>query len=75
MSQIMCNQEKIFPILGQLSEIHKTSLARLLCDNTASVGSIQRWPLRKFATGNPRLPCTSRVIPRVDLGPWEEGTI
>ncbi|KAK3887752.1 hypothetical protein Pcinc_008156 [Petrolisthes cinctipes] len=59
----------------QLVELHKTSLARIICDNVAEMGSIQRWPLRTYATGNPRLPCTSGSIPRVDLGAWEEGDI
>lgn len=56
----------------QLTELHKTSLARILCDNIPELGSIQRWPLRNYATGNPRLPCSSQSIPRMDLGAWEE---
>ncbi|KAG7153626.1 Chorion peroxidase-like 1 [Homarus americanus] len=59
----------------QLAEVHHTSLSRILCDNVPELGSIQRWPLRNFATGNPRLPCSSQSIPRVDLGPWEEGDL
>ncbi|KAK8747999.1 hypothetical protein OTU49_016263 [Cherax quadricarinatus] len=55
----------------QLAELHKVSIARILCDNVPELGSIQRWPLRNFATGNPRLPCSSTSIPRVDLDPWE----
>ncbi|XP_071545466.1 LOW QUALITY PROTEIN: salivary peroxidase/catechol oxidase-like [Panulirus ornatus] len=73
-------QTSVFPFLSQspseqLAEIHKSSLARVLCDNVPEMGSIQRWPLRKYATGNPRLPCSSMSIPRVDLGAWEEGDL
>ncbi|CAL4242807.1 unnamed protein product, partial [Meganyctiphanes norvegica] len=57
----------------QLEEIHRSSLARILCDNSDSLGSIQRWPLRIYSTGNPRLPCSSAMIPSLNLGPWEEG--
>ncbi|XP_063854185.1 chorion peroxidase-like [Scylla paramamosain] len=56
----------------QLAEIHKFSLARLLCDNVPELLSIQRWPLRVFATGNPRLPCSSLSIPKLDIDLWEE---
>nr|XP_045600702.1 peroxidase-like [Procambarus clarkii] len=59
----------------QLAEIHKVSLARILCDNIPELGSIQRWPLRQYATGNPRLPCSSSSIPRVNLDSWEEDDI
>ncbi|XP_045119101.1 peroxidase-like [Portunus trituberculatus] len=55
----------------QLAEIHKSSLARLLCDNVPELFSVQRWPLRVYATGNPRLPCSSLSIPKLNLDPWE----
>lgn len=58
----------------QLAEIHKSSLARLLCDNVPELSSVQRWPLRIFATGNPRLPCSSLSIPTLNLDPWEENS-
>ncbi|KAG0722502.1 Peroxidasin [Chionoecetes opilio] len=58
----------------QLAVIHKTSLARILCDNIPELASIQRWPLRVFSTANPRLPCSSFSIPKIYLDPWDEST-
>ncbi|KAB7502778.1 Chorion peroxidase, partial [Armadillidium nasatum] len=59
----------------QLREIHHTTLSRILCDTIPDLGSIQKWPLRKFDTNNPRLPCSSNTIPRFSLAEWEEGDI
>ncbi|KAK3872865.1 hypothetical protein Pcinc_022120 [Petrolisthes cinctipes] len=43
----------------QLREIHKVSLARVLCDTVLEMRSIQRWPLNLESPYNPRC----RVIP------------
>ncbi|KAK7085338.1 hypothetical protein SK128_027614, partial [Halocaridina rubra] len=59
----------------QLMQIRKISLARVICDNLPELGSMQRWPFRNYATGNPRLPCSSQSIPRMDYGAWEEGDL
>ncbi|XP_064095412.1 peroxidase-like [Macrobrachium nipponense] len=59
----------------QLVQIRRISLSRILCDNVPELGSIQRWPFRTFSTGNPRLPCSSQSIPRMDYGAWEEGDL
>ncbi|KAA0203447.1 hypothetical protein HAZT_HAZT005700, partial [Hyalella azteca] len=43
---------------SELEEVRKSSLAALLCQNVEGLGAVQRWPLRTFGEGNPRLPCT-----------------
>jgi len=57
----------------QLDSIRKSSLARIICDNTNDVVTIQRrvmlLPDHKI---NPRLPCGTGEIPRVNLNHWRD---
>jgi len=57
--------------LEQLHEIRKFTLSRLLCDNTDTIDTVQ---IHAFVLPdhkvNPRVPCNSGVIPRLDLTKW-----
>lgn len=52
---------------GQLAEIQKTSLARVLCDNGDAIATVQRNPL---LMGN-RVTCLFN-IPGINFAPWQE---
>lgn len=59
--------------LEQLASIRKFSLARLLCDNTDQIETIQRHALvLPDPQLNPRESCQSSVIPRLDLSWWRD---
>ena len=65
------DQQRAFT-LSQLDQIRKTSMARIICDNTDDVDSIQ--PLAfKTATSrsNAVRLCSEPSIPRVDLGAFD----
>ena len=57
--------------IEQLKEIRGFTMARLLCDNTDRIETLQ---LRVFVLPdlkiNPRVSCHSGVIPRLDLTKW-----
>ena len=61
----------------QLNEIRKSSLARLICDNTQDIEDVQplalELPDEEF---NPKIYCDSGLlilgIPSVDLSQWRE---
>ena len=57
--------------IEQLKEIRSFTMARLLCDNTDRIESLQ---MRVFVLPdlkiNPRVSCRSGVIPRLDLTKW-----
>lgn len=59
--------------LEQLQEIRKMTLSRLLCDNTDNVETVQVHayvlPDKKI---NPRVPCHSNAIPRIDFSKWKD---
>ncbi|KFM73005.1 Peroxidase, partial [Stegodyphus mimosarum] len=55
---------------GQLEEIYKSSMARLLCDNSDRLEEIQRWALRSISAENPVMKCSE--IPEVNLKVWTE---
>ncbi|XP_057375077.2 peroxidase-like [Daphnia carinata] len=57
----------------QLNEIRKTSLARIVCDNS-QVEEIQPMVFKMPSTINPIVSCQSSAIPRMSLLPWQEGT-
>ncbi|XP_059486654.1 chorion peroxidase-like [Neocloeon triangulifer] len=64
------NQPSSFT-LEQLNEIRKTSLARIICDNSAGLTRIQ--PLvfwQQDDSRNPIVSCDSSLIPRVSLDAW-----
>ncbi|XKL68847.1 hypothetical protein PGB90_006616 [Kerria lacca] len=57
----------------QLQEIRKTRLARVVCDNTDLIDTIQMWPMvLPDHEINPRVPCRSQVIPSIDLTKWAD---
>ena len=57
--------------LEQLKEIRGYTVARLLCDNTDRIETVQ---MRAFVLPdhkiNPRVPCNSGIIPRIDFTKW-----
>ncbi|EFX87909.1 hypothetical protein DAPPUDRAFT_42141, partial [Daphnia pulex] len=56
---------------AQLAEIRKVALARLLCENSDTIGEVTRSVFdlpHNFL--NPRVPC--RSLPPLDLTPWRE---
>ena len=59
--------------LEQLNEIRKIKLSRIICDNTDEIDSIQVYvmvlPDHQI---NPRVPCKSGVLPRIDLTKWRD---
>ncbi|GAU92502.1 hypothetical protein RvY_04578 [Ramazzottius varieornatus] len=57
----------------QLAEIRKSSLARVLCDNTDSFAMQRRVMVEPipFMNINPKLPCNQ--IPSIDLSIWRAG--
>lgn len=58
---------------AQLEEIRKSRLARVLCDNTDLIQTIQTYPLvLPDHEINPRVSCKSSIIPYMDLTKWAE---
>jgi len=58
---------------GQLQEIRKTSLARVICDCMDDVDKIQPFVFLQPDTKlNPRSPCTDSTIPQLNLAAWKE---
>ncbi|XP_071539893.1 peroxidase-like [Panulirus ornatus] len=59
--------------LPQLESIRTTSLARILCDNTDLLLTLQLSPMALLNhITNPRVSCESGFIPRLDLTPWTD---
>lgn len=54
---------------SQLSEIKRSSLARIICDNGEAVDKIQPLAFLKHANWNPKVPCDQ--IPPIDLRHWQ----
>ncbi|PSN38523.1 hypothetical protein C0J52_20098 [Blattella germanica] len=54
----------------QLTELRKTTLARIICDNADAVDTIQTWVMRSVGQNNGRISCQS--IPTPDLSEWKE---
>ncbi|EFX86585.1 hypothetical protein DAPPUDRAFT_307784 [Daphnia pulex] len=57
----------------QLFEIRKTSMARLVCDNS-KVYTLQPNVFKIVCDVNPLVSCDSYSIPRLDLRPWQENS-
>ncbi|CAG7831042.1 unnamed protein product [Allacma fusca] len=55
----------------QLQIIRKTTLARIICDNSDGIKEIQARPLEQPSIDNPILPCDSIKIPTLDYTAWE----
>ncbi|XP_008555718.1 chorion peroxidase [Microplitis demolitor] len=66
------NQPSSFT-LDQLNELRKARLARLVCDNTDLVDTIQLYPMiLADHEVNPRVPCKSGVLSGIDFSKWAE---
>lgn len=60
----------------QLQEIRNVRLARLVCDNTDIIDTVQMYPMvLSDHELNPRVPCRSGVIPRMDLSKWADSSL
>ncbi|XP_014219050.1 peroxidase [Copidosoma floridanum] len=57
----------------QLRELKKARLARIICDNTDLIDSLQLYPmvLPDYEV-NPRVPCKAGILPRIDFSKWAE---
>ncbi|CAH0385310.1 unnamed protein product [Bemisia tabaci] len=56
---------------AQLNEIRKTSLARVLCDNSDDIVLMQPLAFWKPSYLNKRVPCNSPNIPAMNLRAWQ----
>ncbi|XP_037912558.1 peroxidase [Hermetia illucens] len=57
----------------QLQEIRKITLARLICDNTDLIDTVQKYPMVLHDHElNPRIPCKSGIIPTIDISKWAD---
>ncbi|XP_070492869.1 peroxidase [Chironomus tepperi] len=57
----------------QLQEIRKTKFARVICDNTDLIDSIQIYPMvLPDHELNPRVPCKASIIPSIDFTKWAD---
>ncbi|XP_049833158.1 peroxidase-like protein 3 [Schistocerca gregaria] len=64
------NRKQEYPFTeGQIKEIKKSSIARLMCDHTG-VQKIQKQAFLQISKRNSLVDC--RHIPAVDLSAWEE---
>ncbi|XP_050420368.1 peroxidase-like [Adelges cooleyi] len=54
----------------QLMELRKSSLARVICDNSDDMALIQPLPFLKPSLLNQRVACASSSIPKIDLRAW-----
>jgi len=57
----------------QVTEVRKTSLARVLCDNSDGIEVIQPLAFHTPDVTNSRVACDSLEIPSIDLAPWGRG--
>lgn len=56
---------------AQLDQIRKTSLARIICDNSDDIESMQPLPFVQATLENRRVSCNDEsLIPRMSLDPW-----
>ncbi|KAG7309987.1 hypothetical protein JYU34_004510 [Plutella xylostella] len=57
----------------QLAELRKARLARVICDNTDIIDTVQLYPMvLPDHELNPRVPCRSGIIPSIDFSKWAE---
>ncbi|XP_054718455.1 peroxidase-like [Uloborus diversus] len=54
----------------QLKEIYKSSAARIICDNSDNIRSVQKYPFQMPSRSNPIMSC--KEIPSMDLSKWNE---
>lgn len=61
--------------LEQLGEIRKMKLSRVLCDNSDDLENIQVYAMvLPDHEINPRVPCKSGILPRIDLSKWRDAS-
>lgn len=61
--------------LEQLNEIRKVKLSRLICDNGDDVDSMQVYAMvLPDHDINPRVPCKSGVLKRIDFSKWRDAS-
>jgi hypothetical protein len=61
--------------LEQLAEIRKIKLSRIICDNTDEMDTIQVYAMvLPDHEINPRVPCKSGVLPKIDLTKWRDAS-
>jgi len=61
--------------LEQLAEIRRAKLSRILCDNSDELESVQVYAMvLPDHEINPRVPCKSGVLPRIDLTKWKDAS-
>ena len=58
--------------LEQLEQLRRSSLARVLCDNSDNVSVIQPAVFHVSDVNNQRQDCSGQAIPRMDLSAWKE---
>ena len=56
----------------QLEQVRRSSLARVLCDNSDNVSVIQPRVFHVSDVTNKRVDCATENIPRMDLLPWKQ---
>lgn len=56
---------------AQLKQIRQTSLSRILCDNAKDIKAVQPLAFIRSSKWNPRVPCDSEQIPKIDFSPWK----
>ena len=67
-STFLCQDDnsKTFPF--QLDEIRRVKLSRVICDNSDKIEDIQVYAMvLPDHEINPRVPCNSNLLPRIDL--------
>lgn len=57
----------------QLREIKKSTLARVICDNSDNVQYTQLYVMQSVDKNNPNVPCTD--ISSLDLNPWKDTSL
>ncbi|CAL4121104.1 unnamed protein product, partial [Meganyctiphanes norvegica] len=57
----------------QLEEIRKVKLSRMICDNSDDIKTMQVYAMvLPDHDINPRVPCASGILPRMDLSKWRD---
>ncbi|XP_042875861.1 leucine-rich repeat extensin-like protein 5 [Penaeus japonicus] len=57
----------------QLEEIRKVKLSRMICDNSDDIKTMQVYAMvLPDHEINPRVPCNSGILPRMDLSKWRD---
>nr|XP_053635622.1 peroxidase-like [Cherax quadricarinatus] len=59
--------------IEQLEEIRKVKLSRIICDNSDDIKDVQVYAMvLPDHDINPRVPCNSGILPRMDLSKWRD---